>query len=256
MDWIWEPLAIRLKLIIHNKKKILSDFFLKNWGLITHFVEISAATTGLIYFKKYKDSHVRFFIYFLIYVVFIEIFGSYARYIDKFAFLEFLKNTPLKASHWCSTIFWNIGSAVFFSFYYHRILKNRIFRTIVKYLCIIFLISAISSIAFNWDIFFAYFSPFITVFGAMVILTCISFYLIEILQNETFVDFYKSIDFIISAIIFIWLIITTPIVLYTVYYSTSDWNFVILRWQIFLFANIFMYLSFALSFIYCKSEHD
>lgn len=234
----------------------MNDFFLSNYILITRIVEFSAAGTGLILFKKYSHTSAKYFIWFLVYVALIEVVGSYAQYIDTFSFLEFLGDTRFRTSHWCATIFWNIGSALFFSFYYIKILKNKVFKSIVKVNCLLFMMVSVISIIINWDTFFDEFSPFITVYGAIVILLCVSFYLIEVLQNDKAIMFYKSINFVISCALFIWFIIITPLVFYHAYFTTADWNFVFLRWQIFLFANILMYLTFTFAFIYSEPEDE
>lgn len=234
----------------------MGDFFLNNYRLITHTVEFSAAIAGLFCYKKYKNTPVRYFIWFLVYIAFIDTLSGYAAYIDKFSFLNFLKNTKFRTSHWCGTLFWNIGSTLFFSFYYSKILKGKLFVSIIKISGIIFLLASVISIGIHWDTFFNKFSPFITVFGALVILICIAFHFIEILQNEKIIMFYKSLNFVISAALLVWFIITTPLVLYNVYYSPSDWNFVFLKWQILLFSNIVMYLTFAFAFIWCQPEYD
>ncbi len=234
----------------------MTEFLINYYHLITHSVEILSALVGVLFLKKYRHTTTKYFIYFLVYIAISDFIGGYSRYIDTHSFLDFLKTTRFRFSHWWATIFWNIGSAIFLSFYYFKILKNKAFQIIIKYLCILFIVASSLSIIINWDVFFNQYSPFITVFGAIVILTGIFFYLIEVLQNEKIVEFYKSIDFIISSTLFIWLIITTPLVLYNVYYSKMDWNFVFLKWQIFLFANVFMYLTFTFAIIYCKPEHD
>lgn len=234
----------------------MNEFLLSNYVLITRIVEFSAAVTGLILYKKYSHTSAKYFIWFLVYIAIIEVVGSYTRYIETFRFLEFLKDTKFRTSHWCATIFWNIGSALFFSFYYIKILKKKVFISILKVICLLFMVASIISMIINWDTFFNEFSPFITVSGTIVILLGISFYLIEILQNDKVLMFYKSINFIISSALLVWFIITTPLVLYNTYYSSSDWNFVFLRWQIFLFANMFMYLTFTFAFIYSQPNDE
>lgn len=233
----------------------MSDFFLDNYVLLTHSVEFLAALTGVFFIKKYNHSTAKYFIWFLIYIAVIDLLGGYARYINKIDVLNFLKDTRFKTSHWWATVFWNIGSALFISFYYSKILNSKFFISIIKIATILFVIGAIVSIILDWSLFFNRYSPFVTVSGAIVILLCTSFHMIEILRDEKIIMFYKSINFFISGTFFIWFIITTPLVLYNAYYSSSDWNFVFFKWQIFLFANLFMYLTFTFSLIYCEPEH-
>ena len=77
----------------------------------------------------------------------------------------------------------------------------------------------------------------------------------EILLSDTILVFYKSINFYISVAILIWWLIITPIVFFEKYNTTSDWDYVFLKWQIKLFANICMYLTFTFALIFCKPEN-
>ena len=68
--------------------------------------------------------------------------------------------------------------------------------------------------------------------------------------------FYKSINFYISIIIFIWWLIVTPLVFFESYNNTSDWSFVFLKWKIKLLSNVFMYLTFTFALIFCGPEQE
>lgn len=54
------------------------------------------------------------------------------------------------------------------------------------------------------------------------------------LQSETILSFYKSINFYISSTILIWWLVITPLVFFQIYFLNVDWSFIILRWQIYL----------------------
>jgi hypothetical protein len=62
---------------------MLREFLLHNYGFLTRLVEIIAAVSGILVFKKYKDTAVKYFIYFLIYVAIIELIGDYTSYVAK-----------------------------------------------------------------------------------------------------------------------------------------------------------------------------
>ena len=96
----------------------------------------------------------------------------------------------------------------------------------------------------------------LAVLGAFIILLCISFYFIEILNSDKVLNFYKSINFWISITLLIWWLVITPLVFYDIYFSAVDWNFIILKWQIYLMMNIFMYTSFTIALIWCKPENN
>ncbi|NMH85927.1 hypothetical protein [Flavivirga algicola] len=252
----------------------MDEFIRQNYSFITHSVELLAAVIGLLVFRKYKSTAAKYFIYFLVYLTLCDFISMYARAVRPDRFLNFLIGTIFEKNYWWATLYWNVGAILFFAFYYYKILKIGLFRNVVKFAAYIFFVFSIIYIALNWDDFFVRFFPVISILGAIVILLCAVFYFIEILQSDKILTFYKSINFYISLAIFIWWLIITPIVFYDIYYtydiksSTSldsvmlkrevyrDWDFVILRRQIYLFANVFMYLTYTFALIWCKPEND
>lgn len=237
----------------------MKDFLLNNHSFIRYFVEILAAVTGLFYYKKYKVTAVRYFIWFLVYVVIIELIGGYPRYVRDYPFLSsieaILKDTKFERNFWWFTFFWNIASAVFYSFYFRKVIKSNKFISIIKYSTLLFVACSIIYIGLYWDAFFVSSLSFINIFGTSIILMSIMFYFIEILQSDKILSFHKSINFIISAVLLIWFLIITPLVFYQMYYSTADWIFVFSRRMIYLFTNIFMYSSFTIALIWCKPQN-
>lgn len=82
------------------------------------------------------------------------------------------------------------------------------------------------------------------------------FYLLELLASEDILKFHKSINFYIAITVLLWYVITTPVSFYGVYFSGDDWNFIFLRWQIYFFANVFMYLTFTFALIWCNPQKN
>ena len=74
----------------------MEQFILENYSLFTRFVEILAATTGLILFKKYKDTAAKYFIFFLIYLSLGDLLNTYTKLIRNNGILGFLKDTILE----------------------------------------------------------------------------------------------------------------------------------------------------------------
>ncbi|WP_379941605.1 hypothetical protein [Mariniflexile aquimaris] len=238
----------------------MNEFLLQNYMLITHSVEVVAALTGVFFYRKYKNETTKYFIYFLVYLTICEFLSGYTRYVYPDKFLHMLVGTIVQKNHWWTTLFWKIGAIMFFAFYFNKILKTKVFRDIIKLASSSFFIISIIYILFNWEAFFYKFFPLISVLGALVIFLCTVFYFIETLQSDKLLTFYKTVNFYISAAIFIWWLIITPLVFYDVYFtyeignSNRDWDFMFLRWQIYLFANIFMYSTFTFALIFCKPE--
>lgn len=234
----------------------MEEFLRSNYSLLIKLVELIAAVTGLFCLKKYKGTAVIFFIYFLVYIVFIEAIGDYPSYFIRFKTFDIIQNTPFEKNRWWFTIFWKIGAILFFAWYYQKILKSKVNILYVKIARNIFLYFSIIYIIFNWDDFFIKPFPVISIVGGIIIFLCVALYFIELLNSDKILSFYKSLNFWISVIILIWWLITTPLVFYDVYFSKHDWNFVILKWQIYLFANIFMYLSFTFALLWCNPKRD
>ena len=234
----------------------MQDFLLEYKNTISFSVEILAAVTGLVLYKKYKPTAAKYFIRFLVYLSICDFLGGYVNYISNDGFFSFLSGTIFVRNFWWSTLFWKIGAIVFFSFYYNKVLKRKPFKVLIKYSGIVFLLFSLSYIITHWNEYFTRFFPIIDVIGAVVVFLCTVFYFIEVLQSERILTFYKSLNFYISAAIFIWWLIITPLVFYDIYNSHYDWNFIFLKWEIYLFANIVMYLTFTFALIYCKQEHD
>lgn len=234
----------------------MNEFLLEYKNTITFSIEILAAVTGLMLYNKYKQTAAKYFIWFLVYLSVGDFIGSYVHYIKNDGFLNFLEGTVFIKNFWWSTLYWKIGAILFFSFYYYYILTYEKFKGIVKYSGYSFLSFSIVYILLNWDDYFVQFFPIISILGAIIIFLCTAFYFFEMLSSEKILTFYKSINFYISAAIFIWWLIITPLVFYDIYNSHYDWNFIFLKWQIYLFANILMYSTFTFALIWCKPEND
>ncbi len=236
------------------------DFLLYNYDGLTYAVELSAAVSGLFYFKKYRCTVVKYFIIYLVLIAFLDFANAYVYLVEPDGLLSNLSGTRFEKNHWLSNIYWNIGAILFFVFFFRKVLKTKLFLKIITYSGCTFLIYAIINILLNWDKFFNQFFISTAVFGAIVIFMCAIFYFVEILLSDEILVFNKSINFYISATIFIWWLIITPLAFYDVYYRYEigigfyDENFLILRSLVYLFSNIFMYLTFAFAFPWCKPE--
>lgn len=234
----------------------MKEFLLNNYSLLTHLTEFFAALTGVVLYRKYKTTEVKYFIWFLIYLAVFDFIGEYKNYVHNNGFLSFLKGTIFETNHWLSTLYWKVGSILFFVFYYHKILKSKIFKSIIKTAGYTFFIISILIITFNWDAFFYKFFPLISILGAVIVFLCSMFYFIEMLQSDNVYRFYKLFNFYVSICIFIWWLIITPLVFYDLYHTNGDWNYIILKWQIYLFANIFMYGTFTFGLIVSSPENE
>jgi len=213
-----------------------------------------AAVTGIFMYKKHKNTPAKYFIYFLVYTVLVELIGSYPSADFLSSLNAKLKGTIIERNFWWYAIFWTIGSTIFYAFYFSRILSNRNYKKIVEYLGFGFLLSSIIFIILNPQGIFTGNKDYLTITSAIVILLSVVLYLIEILQSERILTFYKSLNFYISATVLIWWLVTSPVTFYKVYFNKADWDYIILQYQIYLIANIFMYSCFTFGLIYSSKK--
>lgn len=231
----------------------MEEFLKDNYSLLTKSVEIFAAVIGLFCLKKYKGTAVRFFIYFLVYVVFVELVGTYTKWIDNSSNPDLLKGTLIERNFWWYTLMWSIGSSVFFLLFYRHILKTELFRKILTYFLWIFLGITLIKYSFDYRALFENRSFLIVCLNLLTVLICTLFYFMEILSSNKILDFNKSVYFYISVAILIWTLAITPLSFFNEYFTTDDWNFVILKWQIYLFFNYVLYLTFSFALVWCNS---
>jgi len=238
---------------------MVNDFIKEYFLCLNEGVIVLAALIGLLCFNKFKSTIVKYFIFFLVYVVVIELLGYYPRFsrsYESFFWIQSLvKGTIFEQNFLWYAIFWKIGSALFISFYFRLILKNKINRDLIKYLALFFVLFSVIYIAFNYQIYYTSDLKLIQFFGAFIILLCVVLYFLEVLQSNKVITFYKSFNFYIASVFLIWFLIKTPIAFYQIYYSSADWSFVFLRRNIILFTNLFMYLTFIFAFLWCKPKN-
>jgi hypothetical protein len=236
------------------------DFFLNNYILFVHFVEVLAAVVAIFCYDKYKQTPVKYFIYFLVYVAIMELIGAYPTFVEKYESLseakEFLKGTKFEENNWFYTIFWTIASAVFYSFYLGQFIESDYSIKVIKYITSIFIISSLVYILLNWNSFFVSSFYFVDIFSASVILLSVVLYFIEVLKSQKVLIFYKSINFYIAAVLLIFFLIKTPLLFYDVYFSRSDMDYLRLNATISILCIAFMYVTFSFALIWCKPQNN
>ncbi len=214
------------------------------------------AITGVFLFNRYKNTKAKNFIYFLVFVSLIEIIGAYPSFFKRIEIYDLIEDTFIGNNYWWYNIFWVIGVPLFLQYYYRTILQNQLYKKLLFYFSILMIIVSLLTIVFDLNAFLTSFVLIIEALSFILVILCVTFYFLEILQSEKILSFYKSIHFYISVSLFIWWIITTPLVFYESYSSNEDWNYVILKWQIKLFANFLMYSIFTFALIWCRPRKD
>ncbi|WP_338733713.1 hypothetical protein [Mangrovimonas cancribranchiae] len=239
----------------------MEEFLRQNYVLLVRSVEMLAAIIGVFCLKKYKHTTAKYFIYIVIYWVLVDRLGGYVIDINNYKWLHFIKpkieGTWFEKNHWWYSIFSFFFARLFFILYFLKILKNKYFKQVIKVLTISYVITYLTYYAIHFESLFLYFTHIsLKIFGAAIIFLCCIFYFIEVLLSDKILNFYKSLNFYIAAVLFIWELIITPMSFYNVYFTTADWNFVVLKWQIYLGAIMFMYLTFSFALLWCKPQND
>ncbi|WP_250436925.1 hypothetical protein [Hanstruepera flava] len=182
--------------------------------------------------------------------------GKYASYVRDDGFLNFLEGTLLEKNYWWFTIFWSIGGTVFFAWYFQKILNSKISKRILKISLVMFLIISVLEIVFTFPKFFNTSLPFNKIASLMIILKCVFFYFLEVLQSDRILNFYKALGFYISCAILILWLIQTPLVFFEHYFNLEDADYVNLRNRINLIAISFMYITYTVGLIVSHPDYD
>ncbi|MCC1483674.1 hypothetical protein [Winogradskyella immobilis] len=224
-------------------------------GILQSLVIIIAAITGLLSYKKYKYSVIRYFTYFLIYLAFFECLMYYTYSVRYDGILSFLDTTILRQNYWLGALYWSIGAMLFYSWFFSKFIKTKLYKKLIKWLSFLFLIFTIITIVTQFDQFFSSGLVSLRLAGNLLLVISISLYFIEILQSNKLLVFYKTNIFYIACIVFLWLLITMPLGFYNQYYNLQDPEYVKLRSAIYFYVNLFMYIGFSLVLIFGKPEN-
>jgi hypothetical protein len=238
----------------------VEEFIKQNYYYINEGVIVLAALVGVFCLEKYKHTPTQYFIYFLVYVVCIELLGYYPLFAPEYTSMSWVvkitNGTILEENYLWYTLFWQLGSAIFLSFYYIKILTNDYYKKIIKFSIVFYVLFSVFYSILNYHIYYNDMIKLVWILGVCQTVLCIILYFLEVLNSDKIMSFYRSFEFYVAAVFFIWLLIKTPLSFYQIYYSKADWNFIFLRRDIILAANLFMYLTFVFAFIFCKPDHD
>lgn len=232
----------------------MKNFILNNHVVITYVIEFIAVLVGFFSYKKYQHTTAISFIHILFFIFFIELIGSYPNYYNKLEFLNPLYNSVFRQNYWWFTIFFDVIIVFLFSRLFLKVLNIRFLNRLVNISSIIFLVFSTIFLFVNYEKLFFQVFPFIQIVGSLLIIISTISYFIELILSDKILFFYRDLYFYISVALFMWWIIMTSLSFYDIYSKNGDWNFILLKWQIYLIANLFMYTTFAIGLIVSKPE--
>jgi hypothetical protein len=232
----------------------MQDFIKEYYSLITYSVEFLAVITGALLYKKYSKSPVKYVIYFLIYAFVVDLIGNYPRYLYNWDLYYMIEGTLIEKNYWWYNIFWCLGTSFFVYYINYEIVKKTSYKKVLRYGFIVYLILFISDVIFNFEKLFVGNNIFLDVSTAWIVFVFTSIYFIEILQSDRIMNFYRSVYFYFNSALLVWFLITTPLIFFEVYFSEADWDFIILKWQIYLSVNVIFYITLTFSLIFCQPQ--
>lgn len=233
----------------------MEEFLTKNFNFITYGFELLAALAGILYCKKFKNTTTEYFIYFLIYIFFVEFIGASLLYFATSPPIKLIRSIGIRSINWYN-LFWFFGSILFVLFYFHSLMKLKQYKVIIKIVALLFSLVMLGHFILYFEIFMTSHPKIYQFLGLLATFICITLYFIELLKTDSILHIFKTFGFYASFGLFLWWLIITPVIFFDHYNTISDWSFVNLKRQIFLFANIFMYTTFIFALVFCKPEND
>lgn len=177
--------------------------YIKYSGLILEFI---TAVVASIYYYKYKNSHLKYLLFFLWYASINDILaGIYSTTISIF-------NAP----------FFNVFQIVFTVFYlslYKSVIESLKSKKIISYFILLYFISF--GIALIYDDFFKFHMSISYITGSIFIVISIILYFSEILNSDKIININKSLMFWISTGLIISLLPDIPFDVVRKYYVNS-----------------------------------
>ena len=223
-------------------------------GLLINIFEILAFLTGIFYYQKNKTKPTLYLVWFLGITVFSELFSWYAYFI-KTGFLSFLQETSFESNYWWANIY-SIISYLFYINYFKWYLSTKKSIKILNFVLIIFFVVSILEIIFTKE-FFLKFLPISNILGTLFVFLSIAFYYLELLKSDQILLVQKSLPFYVSVGALIFHLCTTPLFLYSSYYSNSiDPDFVILYRRVIFGTNYLLYSIYIAGFLICLRKKD
>ncbi len=222
--------------------------------LFANFLELLTFLVGIFYYQKNKTKPTFYLVWFLGITIFSEVFSWYAYFVET-GFLSFLKNTPFQSNYWWANIY-SIISYLFYINYFKWYLSTKKSIKILNLVSIVFLVVSILEI-FLSDGFFIKFMPISNILGTLFVFLSIAFYYLELLKSDQILQVQKSLPFYVSVGALIFHLCTTPLFLYSIYYSNSvDPGFVSLYRQIIFGTNYLLYSIYIAGFLICLRTKD
>ncbi|GAB5400650.1 MAG: hypothetical protein Aureis2KO_22350 [Aureisphaera sp.] len=209
----------------------LTDLF-----YITNVLQLTAAIMATIHFRKYKQSHERYFLYFLWFTVLVD--GSGALLADVF-----------KVNNWWVYNSFIIISFLFYFNWYHNILKRPNFkRTVIPFTVIFGIVALLSLFLDSWEKYHTY--TFFT--GAVFLLVLTVFHFYQLLNSDEVLIVKYKLSFWISTALLLFYMGMIPLIFLMEYDPIQFLSYFI----ILISLNLILYGCYIIGFLWTKKEYN
>ncbi|GAA4237752.1 hypothetical protein GCM10022291_25580 [Postechiella marina] len=232
---------------------MILKYLTENFNFITYGLELLAAIVGAFCYGAYKNTTTKWFIYFLFYVVFVECVGASLMYFRAHSIIKFINRFGVRSTSWYN-LFWFFGSTLFLLVFYYKLVQSKLYKQLLLGLMLVFVIIFAGYTVFNFQGFLKSHPLFYSMLCAGVILLSVSLYFIDFIKRDAIIKAFSTFSFYISIVFLVWWIIIAPTLIFNPYNTENDWDFVNLKRRIFLFSNMFMYLTYTFALIWCRPE--
>lgn len=229
----------------------MKDFFLNNYTIITYSVEFIAAISGTIYLSRTKNELYRIFVQYLWLTFTVEVIGLYKRglqYNYDYEWFIAIKNSVFCDNHWLYNIYSYLAIGII-GVFYSGIISSRLSKIVIRTILILYSLFVLIYFL-TTDAFFFKELPYDMLISTVIICIYVILYFIELMKSDSLLDFYKLPSFYISIGLMLWYICVMPLIIYDEYFLAINTDFLIFRYLLLLFLNIFTYLCFTFGFWY------
>lgn len=223
-------------------------------AVITNALEMIAVISGIFYIRKYPDDDKsRYFLYFLIFTLILDLFGWLPYFIYEYKIFSELKHTIFARNEWI----FNIYDLISFSFFlvyissFFEKYKNRIASAI---LTILFLFIGVSNLFYSKQ-FYDDIIAINFIIGGILVFIHAMHYILQIISTERILIFYKDISFYLILGLLVYSLVLPPVFIYSSYYVSGSPNFVYIYRIVITVVNIIVYSCYSIGFFVCLKKN-
>ncbi|WP_431157577.1 hypothetical protein [Winogradskyella poriferorum] len=218
--------------------------------IFTHILELLAALAASYYWVRTKDRTVRYFVYYLWFIVLVETLGMYPYLYDLTdnAFIQKIANSKMRHNYWLYS-FYNPTTVFLIGRFLIDNMRNKTIHIIIRSLSLGYIIFAISYFLYTGT-FFEQSLPYDIVVSTFIIFLMVLLYLRELMDSEKILSFYKSPILMVLIVLTLWYICITPLFIYEKHFVTNNPSFIAFHYFFIGTANIILYSWYIFAFLF------